>query len=543
VSRRELWLTAAGLFILALGVRVAAAAAITFPVPEDTAYYVGVARNLVQGHGLVSDAIWSYQLPPLSFPRPAFEVWLPLPTLLAAIPMTLLGATFRSGQVAAVLIGALVPVLAWRVAADAAGELALPSGRARMVAIGSGVVAVVLGPLAVHGVLTDSTMPFTALALVACLLMVRLLREPRGARWADPRLLGLGVALGVGAWTRNEALWVALVWAALAWWDRSPGTLSRRARLRWIVVPAAVAGAIFVPWMLRDWAVFGTPLPGQAAANALSTSGFDIFAWHDLPTLSRYLAQGPTVLFQDRVGALWHNLFEVLVVPGIPTGLVGLIALPWFARLRALRPLLLLSVVTFAVTTLAFPVSTLWGTFLHAAGPVHVLLLVTALLGLDALIAAVGRRLGWTRPVAWLGPAAVLVLAVPVAAISVGAIGAVSREAEQRYADLQPRLAAAGLAPGTAGPIVADFPIWVAESYRTSTLALPDESPASVLDLARNFGARTLVVTDTHGRWPHVLDARGPDAACFRPLDLADPSTGKVPSSLETTHAYRIACP
>ena len=35
----------------------------------------------VEGRGLVSDALWSYQTPPLVFPRPAFEVWLPLPTL------------------------------------------------------------------------------------------------------------------------------------------------------------------------------------------------------------------------------------------------------------------------------------------------------------------------------------------------------------------------------------------------------------------------------------------------------------------------------
>ena len=71
-------------------VRAYFAAQIVFPKPEDTAYYVGVARNLLEGRGLVSDALWSYQTPPLVFPRPAFEVWLPLPTFLAAIPMALL---------------------------------------------------------------------------------------------------------------------------------------------------------------------------------------------------------------------------------------------------------------------------------------------------------------------------------------------------------------------------------------------------------------------------------------------------------------------
>ena len=50
---------------------------------------MGVARNLVEGRGLVSDALWSYGTPPLVFPRPAFEVWLPLPSLLFAIPMAL----------------------------------------------------------------------------------------------------------------------------------------------------------------------------------------------------------------------------------------------------------------------------------------------------------------------------------------------------------------------------------------------------------------------------------------------------------------------
>ena len=44
--------------------------------------------------------------------------------------------------------------------------------------------------------------------------------------------------------------------------------------------------------MARDWLVFGNPLPGQAAANALSVTGFDIFAWSDPPTLARYLAVG-----------------------------------------------------------------------------------------------------------------------------------------------------------------------------------------------------------------------------------------------------------
>src|SRR5688572_32329212 len=111
MTRREAVLTGVLIFIVALIVRAYFAAQIVFPKPEDTAYYVGVARNLLEGRGLVSDALWSYGTPPLEFPRQAFEVWLPLPTFVAAIPMALLGSTFAAAQWSSILVGALVPVL------------------------------------------------------------------------------------------------------------------------------------------------------------------------------------------------------------------------------------------------------------------------------------------------------------------------------------------------------------------------------------------------------------------------------------------------
>ena len=57
MTRREAWLSAGLVFAVALVVRALVASQIVFPKPEDTAYYVDVARNLVEGKGLVSDAI------------------------------------------------------------------------------------------------------------------------------------------------------------------------------------------------------------------------------------------------------------------------------------------------------------------------------------------------------------------------------------------------------------------------------------------------------------------------------------------------------
>ena len=166
--------------------RLVFASQIVFPKPEDTAYYVGVAQNLVDGRGLVSDALWSFQTPPLEFPRAAFEVWLPLPTFLAAIPMLILGTTFAAAQWSSVLIGALVPVLAWRLAADVAAEFDLPTERARILALGSGLTAAVYLPLLLHSALPDSTMPFAVLALLSCLLMARIAARPAGRPTPGP---------------------------------------------------------------------------------------------------------------------------------------------------------------------------------------------------------------------------------------------------------------------------------------------------------------------------------------------------------------------
>lgn len=544
MTRREMLLSAGLVFVVALVARAVFASQIVFPKPEDTAYYVGVARNLLDGRGLVSDALWSYQTPPLVFPRPAFEVWLPLPTFLAAIPMAIAGSTFAAAQVSSVVVGSIVPVLAWRLAADVADERGLPVGRARTLALGTGLTAAVYLPLLLHSALPDSTMPFAALALAACLLMTRIARDPRAARLTDPRVIGLGALIGLAALTRNEAIWIGLAWAVVAW--LAPGT-TRMERVRMIGLAGAVALLVFAPWAWRDWVVFGSPLPGQAAANALSVTGFDIFAWNDPPTPARYLAVGPARLLEMRVDGLAHNLFSVLLLTGVPISLIGIAALPWQGRDRAVRPVVIFSLVAFLVTSLVFPVATTWGTFLHAAGPVHVLLVLSALLALDAGIARLGVRLGWTRPVAWLGAALGVFGSVLFSVALLPTFGAGSRGTAEQYVELARRMAAVGHPlDASAGPVITNFPIWLAETPGVRALALPAEAPSDVVDLASDpafVGTRLLIVIgDEHDGWPAILDRPGPGVDCFRELSLG-PGPAGVADPLADVRAFEVACP
>ena len=544
VSRREALLSAAVVFAVALAVRIWTAAVIVFPRPEDTSYYVEVARHVLEGRGLVSDALWSYGTPPLVIPRPAFEVWLPLPTFLALVPMALFGASYAAAQVSSVLVGAVVPVLAWRLAADVADELGLPERRARVVAVGVGLTAAVYLPLALHSALPDSTMPFAALTLAACLLMTRLLRIPGGVKLADPRLLALGVVLGLAALTRNEVIWLAVTWAVLVWFG------SRRSvpeRVRLIGVVGVIAAALFAPWAYRNWVEFGSPLPGQAATNALSVRGTDVFAWADPPTLSRYLAEGPLRLLEMRAVGTAHNLFNVLLLLGLPVSVVGLLALPWFGRGFALRPLLIVSVLTFAVASLVFPVSTTWGTYLHAGGAAHVLLIVSAVLALDAGIARLARWRGWTRPVAWLGPAFAIFGSVVFSMVFLGTFGRASAEERDRWEAIAVALPVAGFPLGPReAPIISDYPIWLADTTGNPALALPEESPADVLALARAFpGTRALLLRDDPDGeriWPTILEGGAPGSECFVEVPLSPPADPDLAEALEDTRLYRLEC-
>jgi hypothetical protein len=542
MTRREIFVSAGAVFAVALIVRIVAAWLVVFPQPEDTAYYFGVARNLLDGQGLTSDAIWSYQTPPLSFPRPAFEVWLPLPTFLAAIPMAILGPTFQAAQVSSVLVGSIVPVLAWRLGADAAVERHLSLARTRVLALGAGLTSAVYLPLVLHSALPDSTIPFAALALAACVLMPRILRDGAHLRFTDPKLIGLGVLIGVAALTRNEAVFIGLAWLVAVW--LAPGLEGSR-KLALVAVPAGIALVIFAPWMIRDWVEFRNPLPGQALSNALSVTGFDIFAWSDPPTLSRYLDVGPGRLLSMRADGIGHNLFTVLLLPGIPAAFVGLMALPWFIRLRTLLPLGVLSIITFAVTSLLFPVSTTWGTYLHAAGPAHVLLIVSALLALDAAIERVGRIRGWTRPVAWLGGALTISGSLLFMAALMPSFGGQSRALADRYEALAGQMAAVGLPLERQGPIITNFPIWLAETTGARALALPAESPADVLDLASQFEGTRLVIVqgDEHGGWPAVLETNAEGADCFERVDLGMPADARLARALADTRVYRLVCP
>ncbi|MEA2025722.1 MAG: hypothetical protein U9O18_03425 [Chloroflexota bacterium] len=534
-----------GLYLLALAIRLIVANELPFPTAEPSAYYVGVAQNLVAGSGLVSDGVWSYATPPLEVPKPAFELWLPMSTFVSALAMSVLGSTFWAAQVGGALLGAAVAPLAWAVGREAARTEGLDARRGGVVAITSGLLAAVLSPLVLGSVVPDSYIPFTVFMLAGALLVPRVIGV-RGGLAVEPAApsviagLGLGIAMGLAYLSRQEVIWLGLTFVLMLAWAlraHTPGTRLREAVLRlWPVFAGGLV--VVVPWLLRNWVELGSPFPGQAVENMFLVENEDIFAFSDHPGATTYFDQGLATVLWNPVAAAWDNFINVIALPAFPVGLVGLIALVGMRRSPALRQpttlvvILVSAAFTFGSTIVLFPVATLWGTFMHASGPLLVALGVLAALGGDALLARISRVRRWEKPNVVIAPIALVATAGLLTVFQVQVYSDQSRDAEARYAALTTSVVEAAEAAGLALPntVITDHPMWVADALDGYAVALPDEDLGSILELSEVFETTWVIVIGERGRYPEaLLDESARECLSADPLSL---ETGGEPAWL-----------
>ena len=234
-------------------------------------------------------------------------------------------------------------------------------------------------------------------------------------------------------------------------------------------------------------------------------------------------------------------MVNVLVVPVGPLAVVGLLTVAvglW--RLREgrranlargpLGALLIFGALAFAATTLLFPVATLWGTFEHASGPLVVGLIVAAAAGADAFVARVRSWRHWPRSNAWLAPAALMLVTLPLTALQVSAADTQASNREQlitKLAESAPvTLEADGVDP--LAPLIGDRPVWLSEALGRPVIVLPDEPPSDIIRLARDLSAQAIIISEPRGTHPAALRSDAAGAACFVELTAADLPAGSA---------------
>jgi 4-amino-4-deoxy-L-arabinose transferase-like glycosyltransferase len=232
------WFPYAALFTLALALRVTWVLAIDrkgFPF-NDALMYHSTAVSLSEGHGYVP-----FTGGPTAQWPPGFS------TVLGGL-YWLFGVHPIVGELFNAVVGAVTVVLLMLIA-----ERTLD----RRTAIVAGVMLAVLpGPIMWTDVLVAETL-YTALFVAAVLLLVR-------ARPTWSWMLAFGVAVGIGALVRGEALtWLVL--PVVMWWRLVPW----RALARVVLVAVAAAAVVMVPWTVRNAVVMDAFVP--VATNASQT--------------------------------------------------------------------------------------------------------------------------------------------------------------------------------------------------------------------------------------------------------------------------------
>ena len=232
------WFPHVALFTLALAVRVTWVLAIdrTGFAFNDALMYHSTAENLSEGHGYVP-----FTGGPTARWPPGFS------TVLGGL-YWLFGVHPIVGELFNAVVGAVTVVLLMLIA-----ERVLDRGTA---IVAGTMLAVLPGPIMWTDVLVSETL-YTALFVAALLILVR-------ARPTWGWLLAFGVAVGIGALVRGEALtWLVL--PVVMWWRLVPW----RSLARVMLVAVASAGVVMVPWTVRNAVVMDAFVP--VATNASET--------------------------------------------------------------------------------------------------------------------------------------------------------------------------------------------------------------------------------------------------------------------------------
>jgi hypothetical protein len=423
--------------VWALGLLVHGLWALTVrePVDWDPAYYEAVARNIAQGRGAVTDAVWMLSALPDALPAVADTHWMPLPSRVL-VPFLLLWPG-GGAQLGTVLLAALWAPLALALARALGAEPRVALGAGLLCALGGGYSRFLSTPdsIALYGLLGAGGLlavqrgrPGAAAAVAALAALCR----------GDGFLLGPCLALGLSG---PAALGVA------------------------VAGPLAAAA-----WLLRSLALAG-PLVWSARAAAAAA-----------PTLEALVLGDPRVASLGERGLAWlHELPELLVLVGV----VGVFLLPWPAlaaawaarREPAVRAAVAYALLMPTVTMLSAPGVAGSGTAFRSGAALFPLFTALAALGLAAAGRFTAARRGYP---AWFVPALT----------GLGfAVGSVGLGLSLRAARPAPELDCGALDGLPAGAVVfAAEPLHVADLCGRPAVILPhDLDPAQVPALVARF--------------------------------------------------------
>lgn len=487
------------IFIFAFLVAVGVASFQSSPGYMDADYYFATGLQLAEGKGFTEPFLWNYLDNPVGIPHPSHAYWMPLASLVTALGLRLApGFEFASAQWIFILLSALVAPLTAALAYSLASrrDLALI---AALLALFSGYYTPFLT--------TTDTFALYMLLGGSFFLAFKIERL-----WLRATILGLLAAL-MHLSRADGALWLIVAASYLFFVTNAKKSLS--SLLFALLLLFSSYFSVMLPWFVRNFAVFGTPLAPGGDKMLWLTYYDQLFTYQpDTLTINAWLASGWNAILEARLWALKLNIGTVLGVQSgvllLPFIIVGAWQLHKSAQVRVGVVAWLL---TFAIMTFIFPFAGARGSFYHSGAALQPLWWALTPLGLERSVGWVAQKRRWRTRETYLDfQIGLVVMAFLITAtLFWGRI--ISPHAEQAVGEGVPhyRLVEAFLLKGghpEGAVIVSNPPGYFLASGRPA-LALPDGDIQTVFAIAARYSARYLILEPngvTAGLMP-VFDA------------------------------------
>ncbi len=498
------------LFVLGLTVVSAVAAFQPAPGYMDADYYFATALQLAEGNGFSEPFLWNYLDNPAGLPHPSHGYWLPLTSLLA-LPGLLLSASnsFSLARLGFLLTAALIPPVT--------AGIAFALTERRVTARWAGLLAVFPSFYLPFMSVTDTFAPYMLLGGLFFLAYYRI-HSPNRLSFI------LGLLAGWMFLCRADGLLWLLIAALLAL-AHSTGKRTRMKQVRRLSLILGGFALIAVPWISRNFNVFGTPFSPGGARALWFTDYNQLFAFPvEGLNFESWRASGWGAILRVRGWALGQNAQTALAVQGevflAPFMLVGF----WTLRQRRTVQIGGLAwLLTAVVMTVIFPFAGARGGFFHSGVALQPSLWALAAVGLDASVVWGARIRGWRADQArGIFAAALLVMAVSLSGFIVGGRvvgwGVESQPwggSQRHYQQWGQYLDDAGI-PRDVIILVNNPPGFYLASLRPA-IVIPDGDTTNLLAAATHFDAKYLLLEFNH---PPGLDELYAQPELARSLQL-----------------------
>lgn len=447
------------------------------PSFTDAFYHFNAAHRLVRGQGLTDPYLWTYIGAPESLPAPSHLYWMPLTSIVSALGMALANApgSYAAAQWPLVLLLACTALLGFRLGAQMGGGMR-QAWMAGLLTLFSGFYTRFWGS-------TDTFATYAVPGALTLLLLGRLVSHPQGRLWVA---LLAGVGAGLAHLSRADGLlllpvgWMVILLGCRSHW-----------RMRFGLVALFSAGylAMMLPWMIRNQAIIGTPMPLGGTQAIWFTEYDDLFNYPPDASPATLFADGLNTFLSSRWEALTNNLGTFVAVEGLivmtPLMLLGV----WRRRRNPfLWPFILYALGLHFAMTFVFPFPGYRGGLLHSATALVPWWAALGVVGLDDALDWAARRRRWNKTSATLVfSAALLIIAMFLSLMTALPNRVVSDATPRLYTILQDML------PRDAKVMLNDP---AALYYYTGLggVVLPNETPDVIPAIAQRYGVGYLLI-------------------------------------------------